>query len=92
MSWRAPAVRARGLQDALAYLRGYDAEAYEAMRRRLPPETWRIVNESAKTAWIDVQYEAFIVNSWVPVLGEARAIEVVAIRWLLIGAAMADGS
>ena len=70
MDWRAPAVRARGLQDALALLERRYPDAHRAMRARLPEETWRVVHESPRTAWIDVQHEHLIVDSWAPLLGD----------------------
>ena len=70
MDWRAPAVRARGLQDALSLLEQRYPHAYAAMRERLPEETWRLVHESPRTGWIDVQHERLIVNSWAPLLGD----------------------
>jgi hypothetical protein len=47
------------------------------MLDRLPAETVELLRSAAKTSWIDVQHERHVVNSWVPVLGERAAVEVV---------------
>jgi hypothetical protein len=63
-------VRARGLQDAFALLESRDPDAYAQLRERLPPETWKLVHNSAKTDWIGGEHERLIVGCWVPILGD----------------------
>ncbi|MEM7152174.1 MAG: hypothetical protein AAF799_04990 [Myxococcota bacterium] len=77
MSKRAPAVRARGLRDALQLLERRNARAYAKLLERVPAETIELVASAPPTAWIDVEHERLIVDSWVPVLGESGAVELV---------------
>jgi len=70
-------VRARGLRDALAFLDKRDSHAHAQLVARLPPETFELIATAPPTAWIGVEHERHVVNSWVPVLGEAGAVDVV---------------
>lgn len=69
-----PAVRARSARDALHYLDRYRPGATQEARGHIPPESLRIIEESASTAWIPIEHDRHVPRSVVAVFGEQEAV------------------
>lgn len=69
---RAPAVRARAVQDALGQLDVFESGATEAARRLIPPKSLQLIDASSATDWIPTAHDWHVPAAIVEVLG-ARA-------------------
>lgn len=66
---RAPAVRARAVQDALAQLDGFKRGATEAARRMVPEESLQVIDGSRATDWIPLEHDRHVPAAIVETLG-----------------------
>lgn len=66
---RAPAVRARAVQDALGQLDLFEAGATEAARRLVPEPSLRIIDTSRATDWIPIEHDRHVPTAIVETLG-----------------------
>ena len=69
---RAPAVRARAVQDALAHLDPFEPGATQAARRLVPPQSLRLIDTSRAMDWIPSAHDWHVPAAIVETLG-ARA-------------------
>jgi hypothetical protein len=70
---RRPAVRARSAQDALDFLDTFKPGSRDAVRQTMPPEVWEEIQGLARTAWIPVEKDHWVVDGFLEVLGEVEA-------------------
>lgn len=66
---RAPAVRARAVQDALGQLDGFEAGATEAARRMVPEASLQVIDASRATDWIPIEHDHHVPAAIVETLG-----------------------
>jgi hypothetical protein len=71
----APAVRARSAQDILEYLDVFRPGTLAKVEARIPREAYDLIRATVRTGWIPIEYDHYIVDGIVDVLGEADARE-----------------
>ncbi len=72
---RAPAVRVSAARDMLDFTEKFERGARARVAKRIPPECLEVMETSARSSWLEIERDHFLVDGICAELGVERAIE-----------------